>query len=334
MARERDSLPPAHEAGAARGRDGTRLFVRRRPGPSELAGALPVGSGGAPGTELTAVLCDGIACDGFVWKYLWDALAEQVAVAHWNYRGHGRSALPADPTALRVEDHASDLDAVRHHLGDPPVVLFGHSFGCQVLLEAYRLRPEKVRGLVLLCGSSGRVTYTFKNSDVLAKVLPRLIATVDAHPHLARALWGHVPAETAMRVAMLTGEIDAKAMDPRDLLPYLNHMVDIDLPMFLRMLQHAGEHSAADLLPDIQVPALVVGSDRDSFTPPSASEQMAAAMPKGELLMVSGTHVAPLEQRDVVGARIAAFLAARLAEATSPERGVEPATDEAARVAS
>lgn len=267
---------------------------------------------------MTALLSDGIACDGFVWKYLWDTLAQQVAVAHWNYRGHGRSALPADPEAIRVEDHAADLDVVRREVGDPPVVLFGHSFGCQVALEAYRLRPEKVRGLVLLCGSSGRVTHTFKNSDVLANILPRLIATVDAHPHLARALWGNVPSEMAMRVAMLTGEIDAKAMNPRDLLPYLKHMVDIDLPMFLRMLQHAGEHSAAELLPSIEVPVLVVGSDRDSFTPIAASEQMAAAMPKGELLVVSGTHVAPLEQRDLVGARIAEFLTQRLAEEASP----------------
>jgi pimeloyl-ACP methyl ester carboxylesterase len=237
-----------------------------------------------------------------------------VDVAHWNYRGHGRSAQPADPEAIRVEDHASDLDVVRRHIGDPPVILIGHSFGCQVALEAYRMRPEGIRGLILLCGSSGRVTHTFKNSDVLAQILPRLIATVDAHPHLARALWGHVPAEAAMRIAMLTGEIDAKAMDPRDLLPYLNHMVDIDLPMFLRMLRNAGEHSAADLLPEVKVPVLVVGSDRDSFTPLAASEQMAAAMPKGELLTVSGTHVAPIEQREMIGARIAQFLEARLAE--------------------
>lgn len=276
--------------------------MRRRPGPSPL----------------TALLCDGIACDGFVWKYLWDALAEQVSVAHWHYRGHGRSAPPADPTNLRVVDHASDLDVVRKELGDPPVVLFGHSFGCQVALEGYRLRSENVRGLVLLCGSSGRVTHSFKGSDVLAQILPRLIATVDAHPHLARALWGHVPAEMAMKVAMLTGEIDAKQMDPRDLIPYLKHMVDIDLPMFLRMLREAGEHSAADLLPDVQVPTLVVGATNDSFTPIAKAEEMAAALPRGELLVVQGTHAAPLEQRELVGAKIAEFLRARLAEEGAP----------------
>jgi pimeloyl-ACP methyl ester carboxylesterase len=311
-----NGAPPTTLTAAAE--DGTKLFVRRRPGPGPA--------------EPVAVLCDGIACDGFVWKYLWDTLAEQVPVAHWHYRGHGRSAPPTDPERIRVEDHARDLDAVRQAIGDPPVVLFGHSFGCQVALEAYRLRPEKIRGLVLLCGSSGRVTHTFKGSDVLAQILPRLIATVDAHPHLARALWGHVPSEMAMRIAMVTGEIDAKQMDPRDLIPYLKHMVDIDLPMFLRMLRDAGEHSAADLLPLIQVPALVVGATNDSFTPIAKAEEMAAAMPKGELLVVQGTHAAPLEQRELVGGRIAEFLAARLAEGLLP--GAQPSEGEVTHGAS
>src|SRR5262249_2399035 len=116
------------------GRDGTRIHVRHREG--------PVSSG------VTAILCDGIACDGFIWKYLWDDLARQVSVAHWNSRGHGRSGSPADPSAIEIVDHAADLDAVRRTLGDGEVVLFGHSMGCQVVLEGYRLRPEKVRGIV------------------------------------------------------------------------------------------------------------------------------------------------------------------------------------------
>ena len=280
--------------GSTIAKDGTRLFVRRRQGPR--------------GATLTALLSDGIACDGFIWKYLWDALAEHVHVAHWNYRGHGRSAPPANPENIRVEDHASDLDAVRRYLGDPPVVLFGHSFGCQVSLEATRLRQEGICGLGLLCGASGRVTHTFKGTDVLAQVLPRIIAAVEAHPYIARALWNRVPAETAMKIASLTGEIDSKLMDPRDLLPYLTHMVDIDLPMFLKMLRYAGEHSAADFLPEIQAPVLVVGSDRDSFTPVAEAEKMAAALPHSELMLVSGTHVAPIEQREAVEARVIGFL--------------------------
>jgi len=281
----------------ATGRDGTRIYVRRRSGPSDL----------------TALFTDGIACDGFIWKYLWDDLARTMQVAHWNYRGHGRSAAPEDPAAIELVEHAHDLDSVRRAIGDGPVVLFGHSMGCQVALEAYRLRPEKVRGLVLICGASGRITYTFKGTHVLAQVLPRFIERVDAHPEIARALWSRVPADIALRVALIAGEVDKHAIEPEDLMPYMKHMVDIDPRMFLRMLRSAGEHSAADLLPQIEVPALVIAGDRDTFTPPRYAEEMAAALPKGELLMVAGaTHVAPLERKELVSQRIEKFLRERV----------------------
>jgi pimeloyl-ACP methyl ester carboxylesterase len=280
----------------ATGRDGTRIYLRRRKGPSPVM----------------AVLTDGIACDGFIWKYLWDDLAETVSVTHWNYRGHGRSALPVDPTAIELVDHAHDLDAVRLALGDPEVVLFGHSMGCQVVLEALRLRREKVRGVVLVCGSSGRITHTFKGTNVMAQILPRVIEQFDAHPEIARAIWSRVPPEIALQVALLTGEVDTAAIAPADLMPYMKHMVDIDPPMFLRMLRSAGEHSAADLLPQLDVPALVVAGDRDTFTPPRYAEEMAAAMPQAELMMVpGGTHVVPLERKELVAARVEKFLRER-----------------------
>ncbi len=276
-------------------RDGTRLFVRYRPHP--LTEGRP-----------TAILCDGIACDGFIWKYLWDDLSRYVNVVHWHYRGHGRSARPSDPTAIDLVDHARDLDTVRRMVGTGKVVLFGHSMGCQVALEAFRIQPEDVLGMVLICGSYGRVTHTFKGTDVMAQLLPRVIDAVDKHTRIARGLWGHLPPEVALRIALLTGEVDAAAVVPADLLQYMKHMVDIDLPMFLRMLRFAGEHSAKDLLPKIDVPVLVLAGDRDTFTPTRYAEEMAKLIPTAELRVLSGTHVIPIERKDQVAELIERFV--------------------------
>ena len=276
-------------------RDGTRLFVRYRPHPLEA-------------DRPTAILCDGIACDGFIWKYLWDDLARFMNVVHWHYRGHGRSARPSDPEMIELVDHARDLDTVRRLVGVKEVVLFGHSMGCQVALEAYRLRPDDVRAMVLICGSSGRITHTFKGTDVMAQLLPRVIETVDKHTRLARGLWGHLPPEVALRIALVTGEVDKTSIVPEDLLPYMKHMVDIDLPMFLRMLRSAGEHSARDLLPKIEVPVMVLAGDRDSFTPTRYAEEMAALIPRSELRILNGTHVIPIERKDQVAELIEQFV--------------------------
>src|SRR5207237_641167 len=133
--------PPGEEHSFAVAADGTRLFVRSRAAGHELSRLPP-----SP-PPVRAFLCDGILCDGFIWKYLWDDLAPVAPLTHWHYRGHGRSAAPVDASRIDIAAHVDDLMAVRRHVGDPPCVLFGHSMGCQVALEAYHRHPENVRGI-------------------------------------------------------------------------------------------------------------------------------------------------------------------------------------------
>lgn len=279
--------------------DGTRLFARSR-------------AGGGDGA-VRAFLCDGIACDGFIWKYLWDDLASLAPLTHWHYRGHGRSAPPADPQRVGVPDHARDLGRVREAMGDPPAVLIGHSMGCQVVLEGYRQKPENVRGLVLLCGSSGKITSTFHGGPILELILPKLEALVAKSPDLVRAVWSRLPIEMAVKVALKMGEVDPEKVHAEDLMPYLEHVTSVDVPMFLRMLKSAGEHSAEDLLPSIKVPVLIVAGERDTFTPSYLAEAMQKMIPGAELLVVPrGSHVAPLEQHELVDERIAQFFRERI----------------------
>ena len=284
----------------ALGPDGTRLFVRSR-------------EGGHAAGDVHALLSDGILCDGFIWKYLWEELAPVVPLVHWHYRGHGRSGAPVDPDRIDIAAHAQDLDAVRRHVGDPPVVLFGHSMGCQVALEAYRQRPHGVRGMVLLCGSFGNVLSTFHNTPMLELVLPKLLDIALKAPDVVRAVWSRLPPQLALKIALKAGEIDPERVHAEDMLPYLSHMTHVDFPMFLRMLRAAGEHTAGDLLAHVDVPVLVVAGDRDSFTPSFLASAMAEALPRGELMMVQGgTHVAPIEQPELIDARIAQFLRDRV----------------------
>ena len=273
--------------------DGTRLYTRTQAGPCEV----------------TALLCDGLCCDGYIYKYIWEELAGVCSLAHFHYRGHGRSELPRDPGRIDVRAHAADAISVIDALKPPCVVLFGHSLGTQVALEVFRERRECVSGMVLMCGSFGRVTHTFKRSDLLANVLPDLIRWVTQHPKLARAIWTRVPVRGAMRLASLLGDINIKAVKVDDVAPYFKHAIHVDFDIFLNMLRLAGEHSAEDLLEQVDVPVLIISGERDTITPPEVSRAMAEAMPRAEHFVVpGGTHVAPLEQRELVNAEIKRFL--------------------------
>jgi pimeloyl-ACP methyl ester carboxylesterase len=301
FSRTRSKPPDARVSEAVResfasGADGTRLYVRQKLGRSPL----------------TAIFCDGICCDGYIWKYLWDDLAPLANLCHWHYRGHGRSEAPRDPARIDVPSHAVDLDQVRRHVGDGPVVLVGHSMGCQVVLEAYRSRSENVAGLVLICGSSGRVTHTFHGTEILARLLPKLVQMTETHQALMRGIWSRIPVKTALKVALATGEVDKNLLEPTDLLPYLEHATHMDFLLFLRMLLACGEYSADEFLPSIDVASLVIAGESDTFTPHALAEKMAHTLPNSELLMVrKGTHVAPLEHRELVANRVGDFLTKR-----------------------
>ncbi|MCB9592948.1 MAG: alpha/beta hydrolase [Sandaracinaceae bacterium] len=288
--------------GFATASDGTRLFW------------------GARGQGPAVVLNDGIGCDGFAWKYLQPHLAESHTTIHWHYRAHGRSGLPADPGRIDLPAHARDLLSVMDAQGIDSAVLVGHSMGTQVALEAYRLAPERVRALVLLCGSYGKVTATFHGSDMLKQVLPGIIDAVERRRGLARALWGRIPAGLAFHIARLSKEVDALSIREEDFRPYMEHVSSMEPQVFLAMLRHAGEHTAEDILSRIAVPTLVVAAERDTFTPAILAEHMTEAIPEAELFMLRGaSHAAPIEQPVAIQLRIDKFLRDRLGEEEAPE---------------
>jgi pimeloyl-ACP methyl ester carboxylesterase len=170
-----------------------------------------------------------------------------------------------------------------------------------------------VRALVLVCGTHGRVTRTFHGSNTLEHVLPAVLDWVRRHHGLARALWGRMPPRLGFKLARWTGEIDAFAVAEDDFVRYVEHLSSMDPDLFLAMLERAGEHTAEDLLSAIAVPTLVVAGERDTFTPPSLSTEMAERIPGAEMFVLRGaTHAAPVEQPVSLELRLEKFLRERV----------------------
>ncbi len=63
-------------------------------------------------------------------------------------------------------------------------------------------------------------------------------------------------------------------------------------------------------LGEIKAPTLVVGATADEMTPAKYSQFLASRIPGAQLLLVEGAgHMVQLEQPEVVGRRVAEFVA-------------------------
>lgn len=276
------------------------------------------------------LLCDGIGCDGYVWRYLRPDLADRFGL-HPHYRGHGRTAPPRDPQRVTIEDLADDVACVLDDALVDRAVLIGHSMGVQVALETYRRHPDRVAALVLMCGAPSHPLKTFRGSAALEDILPVVQKWIHRVPGVINRVTRMVlPTRLAYEVASRL-EIRRELVEPADFMPYLEGMARIDARLFVAMLSAAGQHSADELLPHVRVPTLVVAGARDGFTPPDRSRAMASAIPGAELLEIpNASHTAPIERPSLVDWTVRDFVARRVdsLDTRKPKAGDDPAPRE------
>jgi pimeloyl-ACP methyl ester carboxylesterase len=200
---------------------------------------------------------------------------------------------------------------VLDHAGADRTALVGHSMGGQTILEAYRRFPERIAALVFVTAPYESAMRTFYGRDVT-----RLTQAVD---RAVRLLPRPVPV-LAWRALLLTDPavphtlgrlVRALGPDARveDLAAYYRHLGFLDPLVVLRTAEAMRAHSAAQVLPTVRVPALVLAADLDTFCPLGIAETMAERMPNAQLVVIEGAgHAAIVEKAEEVNAAVRRFL--------------------------
>jgi pimeloyl-ACP methyl ester carboxylesterase len=97
------------------------------------------------------VFVHGFLCSHEDWKFQLKTLQKKHEVVACDLRGHG--STPGRPQECSIEHYGGDVAALVNNLELQKPVLVGHSMGCRVVLEANRLMPERIGGIVLVDGS-------------------------------------------------------------------------------------------------------------------------------------------------------------------------------------
>jgi pimeloyl-ACP methyl ester carboxylesterase len=97
------------------------------------------------------VFVHGFLCSHEDWKFQVKKLQRNHEVVACDLRGHG--STPGRPQECSIEHYGGDVAALVNNLELLNPILVGHSMGCRVVLEANRIAPERVGGIVLVDGS-------------------------------------------------------------------------------------------------------------------------------------------------------------------------------------
>jgi pimeloyl-ACP methyl ester carboxylesterase len=253
------------------------------------------------------VFASSLSCSDLYWS---DVVPRLVDAGHVcvvpDTRGHGASGLPRPPGRgardLTLEDMsvkrmALDLIEVLDDARIDEAIVVAHSMGAQVALEVYRLRPDRVLGLVLVAGSCDSPLDSVYGHRVVSAMLPVSRAVMNAAPEILQPIWPLLGTKHAGYLgARLCGAAGPKTSADR-FHPYLLHLAESDPAVLLRALESMRRHSARDLLPRIDVPVLLLAAGKDNLTPRRCTEQLFQRIPTAEIRWFpDAAHTLPIEE--------------------------------------
>ncbi|MGZ3706480.1 MAG: alpha/beta fold hydrolase, partial [Bdellovibrionota bacterium] len=240
------------EHGYFRTRDGIRLFYSCE-GPKDAPALL---------------FCYGLVCSKLQWKYQMDHFAETHRVIYMDYRGHGQSDRPEDPTSVTIENCARDLVDLLDELSLPAVTVLGHSLGVNIILDLYRQAPKRVNGLVLANGTPKDPFETMFHHNFLQVLFPFIRKAQGMFPDFLQKFWASQGTNPINQEFIARAGFNPKYAKREDINEYLRITSTVDLDVFLNLLGDFMNYDATPWLHEVKTPALILAGERDLITPP------------------------------------------------------------------
>lgn len=267
-----------------------------------LVGGMRIGFRRAGDGPPLALLHGGLA-DSRVWQGQLTDLSDEFTVVAWDAPGCGESSDPPDD--FRLGDYADSLAGLIDALCLQRPHVLGHSFGAGLALELYRRHPELPRSLVLTGAYAGwagslspeEVEKRLRLALEVAELLPDRFL-----PQSILGLFSDlIPPERSQELAAVMSEAR---------------------PVGTRVMAHAfAEADLRDVLPQMQVPTLLLCGEADERSPLPVAHELHAAIPTSRMVVLPGLgHESFVEAPDRFNAEVRTFVRS-VADTSTSEQG-------------
>lgn len=228
---------------------------------------------------LPIVLIHGLGLNRSIWKELVNEHLHGYHVILPDVRGHGESQATAG--VYSMTGLAEDMVALLDFLNIEKAIICGHSMGGYIALAFAQKFPERLAGLGLIT--------THAAADSAAKRADRYQMVEDVRKEGARVL--------AESLAPRLTEDEAIMQQTHQIL------LKTDPVGIMGVSQGMAERPArVDLLPEIDVPALVVAGREDQIIDIDTARKMAESLPHGKFMLIEGAgHMPMIEAPGTLG---------------------------------
>lgn len=231
----------------------------------------------------------------------------------WDLAGLGKSKGPKT-NDYSLEKLANDLNAVLDHVApEGPVILVGHSIGGMTAQTFCRLHQDKlgksIKGIVLL-----HTTYTNPlATNMLAWIVKPLEPVVSLVNFvmipLAPLVWisnwqsyFNGSAHWAARLESFTGKQSWEQLDHSAKMGAMAWPSVVARGNFGMM-----KFNEEQILPEVQIPVLVVSGAHDRLTVPSASQHISKLLPNDTSISDDGGHLGYWEHNEQISDAVLKF---------------------------
>jgi pimeloyl-ACP methyl ester carboxylesterase len=237
-------------------------------------------------------------------------LSAERTLVRLDNRATGMSEVPADPSSLRFDRLADDVEALRSHLGLERVDVLGHSAGCIVAQVWASRHRNRVRSLVLVTPSDRLQGGSRSDVDAIrasrsdepwyADAAEAQQALATAPPAQQQALvratrpffYGRWDERTQAHAATADTQSNRRAEDG-----FGAGVEEVDVAAIVAGLR------------EVTAPVLVLGGERDALTGVASVDAVAASFPSAQAVVLERAgHFPWVDEPDAFRTAVSSFL--------------------------